>query len=147
MPPTADPAAGDPLSAEPTQPTPSAAAPLPEHRELADVAARLHDLLSAPSLADGSLDEARRLALDLHRALPARFVIERAKGVVMGRYRHDPDGAFSFLRELSQRRNTPLRLIAHEVATDGVAALEGADGEGPDRSAELLSHPRRTLGA
>src|SRR6476469_6662097 len=88
---------------------------LPPQRSLAEAAQRLHELLQEPEGPDGALGEARSLASDLHRALPGRFVIERAKGVVMGRLDCDDDEAFRRLRQLSQRRNVPLRRIAEEV--------------------------------
>ena len=91
------------------------------HHSLAleDVAARLHDLLQADGGPDGRLEEARALSLDLFHALPNRFVIERAKGVVMGQLGCDVEQAFTELREQSQRTNRPLRDIADEVATTG----------------------------
>ena len=100
---------------------PAAAHQPPPQRSLAEAAERLHQLLQAPEGpgSERALGEARALAEDLHRALPARFVIERAKGVVMGRLDCDPDQAFVHLRALSQRRNLPLRKIAEEVATTG----------------------------
>ena len=86
---------------------------------LEDVAARLHDLLQADGGPDGQLEEARALSLDLFHALPNRFVIERAKGVVMGQLGCDVEQAFAELREQSQRTNRPLRELAEEVATTG----------------------------
>jgi hypothetical protein len=86
---------------------------------LEDVAARLHDLLQADGGPDGTLEEARALSVDLFQALPNRFVIERAKGVVMGCLGCDVEDAFRELREQSQRTNRPLRDGADEVATTG----------------------------
>ena len=80
-------------------------------------AARLHALLDAPGGPDGSLDEARELSGDLRHALPSRFVIERAKGVVMGATACTADEAFAALRQESQRTNRPLREVAEEVAS------------------------------
>ena len=79
-------------------------------------AVRLHELLEAPGGPDGSLDEARELSGDLRHALPNRFVIERAKGVVMGATGCTAEEAFTSLREESQRSNRPLRDVAEEVA-------------------------------
>lgn len=86
---------------------------------LEDAAARLHELLEAPGGPDGSLDEARSLSHDLRQALPNRFVIERAKGVIMGALECGPDEAFSELRRQSQRANRPLRDLALEIGTTG----------------------------
>ena len=86
---------------------------------LEEAAARLHELLEAPGGPDGSLAEARELSGDLRFALPNRFVIERAKGVVMGATACDPDSAFEQLRRESQRTNRPLRDVAAEVAATG----------------------------
>jgi AmiR/NasT family two-component response regulator len=80
---------------------------------------RLDDLLQADGGPDGTLAEARRLSADLRQALPNRFVIERAKGVVMGCLGCDLDTAFQELRQESQRTNRPLRDLAEEVATTG----------------------------
>jgi hypothetical protein len=87
---------------------------------LEDAAARLHELLSRPGgLDDETLDEARTLSEDLHQALPNRFAIERAKGVVMGATVCGPDDAFDRLRRESQRANRRLRDIAEELARTG----------------------------
>lgn len=86
---------------------------------LEDAAARLHELLEAPGGPDGRLDEARALSSDLRYALPNRFVIERAKGVVMGAMACGPEEAFDELRRQSQRTNRPLRELAAEVARTG----------------------------
>ena len=86
---------------------------------LEEAAARLHELLEAPGGPDGSLDEARALSGDLRFALPNRFVIERAKGVVMGATQCDAEEAFEQLRRQSQRTNRPLREVAAEVADTG----------------------------
>lgn len=89
---------------------------------LEDAAARLHELLEAPGGPDGSLDEARSLSSDLRYALPNRFVIERAKGVVMGATGCGPEEAFEELRRQSQRTNRPVRDIATDVATTGIVS-------------------------
>lgn len=86
---------------------------------LEEAAARLHELLAAPEGPDRNLDEARTLSNDLRYALPNRFVIERAKGVVMGARGCPPEEAFAELRRESQRANRPLREIAAEVASTG----------------------------
>lgn len=99
------------------------------HHSLAleEVAARLHDLLQADGGPDGQLEEARALSVDLFHALPNRFVIERAKGVVMGQLGCDVEQAFAELREQSQRTNRPLREVADEVASIGHLPWRGAD--------------------
>ena len=86
---------------------------------LEDAANRLHELLAAEGGPDGTLAEARALSGDLRHALPNRFVIERAKGVVMGSLGCDVDEAFAELRRESQRTNRPLRDVAAEVAEAG----------------------------
>ena len=91
----------------------------PASLPLEDAAARLHELLEAPGGPDGSLEEARALSGDLRFALPNRFVIERAKGVVMGATGCGAEEAFQELRRQSQRTNRPLREVAEEVATTG----------------------------
>jgi AmiR/NasT family two-component response regulator len=86
---------------------------------LEEAAARLHELLEQPETVDGALEEARALSGDLFQALPNRFVIERAKGVVMGATGCDAEEAFTELRRESQRTNRPLRDVAEEVASSG----------------------------
>jgi hypothetical protein len=86
---------------------------------LEEAANRLHELLAAEGGPDGALAEARALSGDLRHALPNRFVIERAKGVVMGALGCDVEEAFDELRRESQRTNRPLRDVAAEVAEAG----------------------------
>lgn len=86
---------------------------------LEEAAVRLHELLRGPALVDGALAEARAISDDLRHALPNRFVIERAKGVVMGATGCDAGAAFTELRRESQRTNRPLREVAAEVASTG----------------------------
>lgn len=86
---------------------------------LEEAAHRLHELLVAEGDTDGALAEARALSGDLRHALPNRFVIERAKGVVMGALGCDVEEAFDELRRESQRTNRPLREVAADVAEAG----------------------------
>lgn len=86
---------------------------------LEEAASRLFEILQAPGGPDGALDEARLLSADLQSALPYRFVIERAKGVVMGARGCDAESAFRLLRQWSQHQNRPLRSVAEEIATTG----------------------------
>jgi hypothetical protein len=48
-------------------------------------------------------------------ALASRDIIGQAKGILMNHYKVDADRAFEMLRELSQRGNTPLRIIAQRT--------------------------------
>lgn len=83
------------------------------------LAVRLFEILQDGGAADGALEEARALSADLRDALPTRFTIERAKGVVMGATGCGAEEAFQHLRTLSQRQNRPLRDLAEEIATTG----------------------------
>lgn len=48
-------------------------------------------------------------------ALASRDIIGQAKGILMTHYKVDADNAFEMLRDLSQRGNTPLRMIAQRI--------------------------------
>lgn len=48
----------------------------------------------------------------MHQALESRNLIGQAVGIVMERYRLDPDGAFAFLVRTSQTGNIKLRAVA-----------------------------------
>ena len=48
-------------------------------------------------------------------ALASRDLIGQAKGILMNHYKIDADRAFAMLRELSQRGNTPLRIVAQQI--------------------------------
>ncbi|MEU1402865.1 GAF and ANTAR domain-containing protein [Streptomyces sp. NPDC005728] len=60
-----------------------------------------------------------RTYTQLHSALTTRHTIGEAMGIVMERYHLDEDRAFAVLRELSQKRNVKLRLIAQQVCESG----------------------------
>lgn len=55
----------------------------------------------------------------LRRALSSRDLIGQAKGMLMERYRIDPDNAFLLLARLSQESNTKLVEVAAEVVAAG----------------------------
>jgi len=55
----------------------------------------------------------------MHQALASRNVIGQAVGIVMERYRLDPDRAFAFLVRTSQTGNVKLRLVAQGIV-DGL---------------------------
>ena len=63
----------------------------------------------------------RDLARQLQEALPARAVIEQAKGILMGQRRCDADEAFSILVDLSQRSNRKLRDVAAALVDEAVS--------------------------
>ena len=58
---------------------------------------------------------------DLRRKLESQVAIERAKGILMGHYRLDPDRAFAVLVRWSQNSNVKVRTIAEQLAR----AVEG----------------------
>lgn len=51
-------------------------------------------------------------------ALASRDIIGQAKGILMNHYKIDADRAFELLKDLSQRGNTPLRVIAQRIIED-----------------------------
>jgi hypothetical protein len=51
-------------------------------------------------------------------ALASRDIIGQAKGILMNHYKIDADPAFEMLKDLSQRGNTPLRVIAQRIIED-----------------------------
>ena len=55
----------------------------------------------------------------LNTAIGSRDVIGQAKGIVMARRHMTADLAFDLLRDLSQRRNRPIRELAREIAEAG----------------------------
>jgi GAF domain-containing protein len=60
--------------------------------------------------------EARTLGEHLDEAMKSRAVIEQAKGIVMALHSElDADGAFTVLRQMSQRENVKLRDVAARV--------------------------------
>lgn len=84
----------------------------------------------AVALANGALYEsARNLATHLQLALETRGVIERAKGVLIGRQGCSGDEAFDILRRASQRTNRKLR----DVAADLVAQAKPDEAPAPAR--------------
>lgn len=71
---------------------------------------------------------ARKQAENLQLALQSRAVIERAKGILMERFRLTPDQAFQTLTRVSMKTNTKLRDVAERLVETG--ELPGL----PDRS-------------
>lgn len=63
----------------------------------------------------------RDLARQLQEAMPARAVIEQAKGVLMGQRRCTADEAFQLLVDLSQRSNRKLRDVAKALVDEAVS--------------------------
>jgi GAF domain-containing protein len=61
----------------------------------------------------------RDLAEQMREAMSSRAVIEQAKGVLMAQRKVPADAAFDLLREMSQRTNTKLRLVAQAVVDTG----------------------------
>lgn len=59
----------------------------------------------------------------LGRAVASRDLIGQAKGMLMERYRIDPEGAFRVLARISQSTNRPLRAVAEELVTTGRLAV------------------------
>ncbi|HSK55624.1 MAG TPA: GAF and ANTAR domain-containing protein [Jiangellales bacterium] len=72
--------------------------------------------------------EARALATQMREAMASRAVIEQAKGVLVERYRTDPETAFAMLRRESQDRNVKLRELAEALVAR--ATLADRDGTG-----------------
>jgi GAF domain-containing protein len=72
----------------------------------------------------------RDLAEQMREAMSSRAVIEQAKGVLMAQRKVTADAAFDLLREVSQRTNTKLRLVAQAVVDTGaLPAAEQALGD------------------
>jgi GAF domain-containing protein len=72
----------------------------------------------------------RDLAEQMREAMSSRAVIEQAKGVLMAQRKVTADAAFDLLREVSQRTNTKLRLVAQAVVDTGaLPAAEQAPGD------------------
>jgi transcriptional regulator with GAF, ATPase, and Fis domain len=67
--------------------------------------------------------QARRLVEHLHRSLTTRSVIERAKGLLMGRHQLSSEDAFALLRRRSQTEHRKVRDVA-------AALLDEADPGG-----------------
>lgn len=70
------------------------------------------------------LQASSNLVGNLNRALDSRAVIEQAKGLLMARHRCDADGAFTMLRNASQRENVKLREVAQRIVTSSSADPE-----------------------
>lgn len=88
-----------------------------EHREAAVVIG----VQAGVALANTrNYEECAARVRQLQEALDSRVVIEQAKGVLMERHRCDPEAAFDVLREVSQRANKKLRLVAREVIESAV---------------------------
>jgi transcriptional regulator with GAF, ATPase, and Fis domain len=58
------------------------------------------------------------LAAQMQQAMESRAVIEQAKGILMGQRRCGPDEAFLILRDLSQRSNRKLRVVAETLVAE-----------------------------
>ncbi|MEU0095590.1 GAF and ANTAR domain-containing protein [Kribbella sp. NPDC006257] len=86
-----------------------------ETRQLGEMFARL----VAIALGWGRHDET------LSQALASRTQIGQAVGIVMERYRLDPDRAFAFLVRVSQSGNVKLREVACGIIADTVAKANG----------------------
>lgn len=62
----------------------------------------------------------------LHQALQSRKTIGQAIGIVMERYRIDPDRAFQFLVRASSNGNIKLRDLAEEIVTSSTERYRNA---------------------
>lgn len=58
-------------------------------------------------------------------ALASRDIIGQAKGMVMERFKIDAVQAFELLKRLSQSSNTPLAVVARQLATQNTTADDG----------------------
>lgn len=75
------------------------------------------------------LEDSRRLAGQLQRALDSRVLIEQAKGSVSARLDVTPDDAFELLRSYARARSLPLPRVAAEVL-NGAAPSGLVDHQG-----------------
>lgn len=87
------------------------------------------------------------LSEHLQAALESRGVIERAKGIIMGREGVDAATAFESLRQASMKRNEKLRDVARQIvahAGDDIAAHPDGPADPParDHSNHRPSHSR-----
>ncbi len=76
------------------------------------------------------LMQARRLTQNLHSALRTRATIDHAIGIVMSRRGIGADEAFDLLRQLSQRRNVKLSVVAEDLVREAVARVRGRHSDG-----------------
>lgn len=68
---------------------------------------------------------ASRKIENLETALDSRAVIGQATGIVMERFRLEPDRAFAVLSRLSQDLDRKLRDVAQELVVTGVVPVDG----------------------
>lgn len=84
--------------------------------------------------------QARQLVEHLHRTLTTRSVIERAKGLLMGRHALSSEDAFALLRARSQTGHRKLRDVAAALLED---ADPGADTESVEWVPVRAPEPQR----
>jgi hypothetical protein len=102
--------------------------------------ARADDLQALAAAHDLVVDTVRAAAgIRDHLVVPpTRLVIEQAKGVLMAHHGLGPDEAFALLRSVSQKRNVPVRELAHTVvnrrhSAEGAATARPAAPHVPSR--------------
>lgn len=81
------------------------------------------------------------LAQQMKQAMESRAVIEQAKGILMGQRRCSEDDAFAILRDVSQRSNRKLRVVAEAlVAQDAAETLIRVASPLSTAAAALILH-------
>lgn len=88
-------------------------------RELA-TARVFSDIATSYVINASQLDQQRRTAEQLHRALESRIVIEQAKGIISAHHRVSVDEAFQVLRKHSNDHHASLRATADAVVNLGL---------------------------
>jgi GAF domain-containing protein len=66
-----------------------------------------------------ALQDARELAANLQKALESRAVIEQAKGILIERYKLNPEQAFRLLADASMHTNRKVRDLAADLVLTG----------------------------
>ncbi|WP_107656993.1 GAF and ANTAR domain-containing protein [Nocardia suismassiliense] len=89
-------------------------------------ARRLITIIAAVVAAATAAARQAELSEQLRAALASRSVIDQALGIIMGRERCTRSDAAATLRDVSQRRNTKLAVVAADV----IRRCTGADPEG-----------------
>jgi AmiR/NasT family two-component response regulator len=73
------------------------------------------------AVVDHELEAAEESNRHLLEALASRTVVGQATGIIMERYKLDPDAAFAVLLRISSERNRKVREIAEQLVATGQA--------------------------
>ena len=86
-----------------------------------------------PSVALGRFDEIRALETEvrtLEDQMETRKVVDRAKGIIMDRYKYPEAAAFSFIQKTAMRERVTMKEIAQRIIDGSLVppAFEESDG-------------------